>query len=85
MKTGKNKWVTSLLCGAIFVFFLGVYTKIIWQSGFDAGADVSQCLIATFSKDGPAPKHADMADSGCQRAKAYESNPLWILRRRSGG
>jgi hypothetical protein len=56
-----------------------VYTKVVWQSGFDAGADTSLCVGASlllndgkFKEDEPA----------CQRIEAYKSNPLWLFRRR---
>lgn len=59
---------------------IGGWTKYVWQTGFDQGADVSGCVIASLENDG---KFA--TDSGfCKSAKRGESNPLWLLRRRDG-
>ncbi len=56
------------------------YTKLIWQSGFDQGADVSLCLVQSYIQyDG---EKVAANEPSCQRAKEYQSNPLWILRRR---
>lgn len=60
------------------------FAKAVWQSGFDQGADVSLCVIATFQNAKDDPIKLDMAEPACKRAKAYESNPLWLLRRRGG-
>ena len=60
------------------------FAKAVWQSGFDQGADVSQCIIATFANADDDPIKLDMTEPACTRAKAYESNPLWLLRRRGG-
>lgn len=64
---------------------LCIYTKAVWQSGYDAGADVNGCLIATFAKYGDLDHGADEDDPQCVRAGQYEHNPLWVLRRRNGG
>lgn len=74
----------KLAIGLLIALALLGYTKIIWQSGFDAGADVMQCVIASFMKsDG---KQVDEMDKGCQRTKHYkETNPLWYLGRNNGG
>ncbi len=60
------------------------FAKVVWQSGFDQGADVSQCIIATFANAKDNPIKLDMTEPACKRAKAYESSPLWLLRRRNG-
>ena len=67
--------------GFAFVAALVGYTKVIWQSGFDDGADVSLCVGESMINNGG--KLATYAPA-CQRAKAYESSPLWLLRRRHG-
>jgi hypothetical protein len=55
------------------------YTKLIWQSGFDQGSDVTMCVIASIQNEG----HLAKDDVGCRGAEAYKSNPLWLLRRRA--
>lgn len=58
------------------------YTKVVWQSGFDDGADVSLCVgESLINNDGKLASY----HPACQRAKAYERHPLWLLRRRDGG
>jgi len=69
------------LVATFAIFALLGYTKLIWQSGFDQGADVADCVIASLQNGGK----LDRSDEGCQRADAYKRNPLWVLRRRSGG
>lgn len=54
------------------------YTKLIWQSGFDAGGDAVGCVIASLQNDGA----LDRASLFCRGAEAYKRNPLWALRRR---
>jgi len=59
------------------------YSKFVWQTGFDQGADVSLCIIASAQRFGNLAHGLDKSDPACQRAKEGESNPLWILRRRT--
>lgn len=74
------KWISLFVAGAMLTT---AYTKIIWQSGFDQGADVDGCVVASFQAAGPGETVAmAKSDPACIRAKAYESNPLWLLRRR---
>lgn len=72
------------LFGILFAIGAIGYTKIVWQSGFDQGADVSLCVVESMiaSEDGQPIGLAET--ESCDRAKAYESNPLWQLRRREG-
>lgn len=70
----------KLLIGAALVAVLLGYTKLVWQSAFDQGSDVTLCVIASMENDGKLAA----SDDGCKRAKSYERNPLWILRRRDG-
>lgn len=74
------------------VMFLAVgltllsYTKWVWQSAFDQGADVSMCIGASFAQSDGTTVTFAKNDPACVRAKAGERNPLWVVfRRRSGG
>lgn len=75
----RRIYITAVAIGALLGF-----TKAIWQSGFDQGADVSLCVVASFQRYGEKAVRVDPDDSSCQRAKGYERNPLWLLRRRGG-
>lgn len=75
-----NKLVRNFAIGVVIGVALMIATKLVWQSGFDQGSDVTLCVIASMENDG---KFA-ASDDGCKRAKAYERNPLWLLRRRNG-
>lgn len=71
----------KVLYGLGIALVLVIYTKVIWQSGFDQGADVSLCVVESMiASEGEVVSLAD--SETCKRAKAYESNPLWQLRRR---
>lgn len=75
-----KRWIIVLLCVAA----LSAYTKLIWQSGFDQGAAIALCTVASFQQGGDLITLAK-DDPACRDANAYEANPLWVLRRRSGG
>lgn len=85
MKNRLNPRVTTALVILLGMVMLLIYTKVIWQSGFDAGADTNGCVFASVVKYGDLSHGTDEADPACQRIKAYESSPLWVLRRRNGG
>lgn len=71
------------LFGILFAIGVVGYTKLVWQSGFDQGADVSLCVVESMiASEGDVVSLTD--SETCDRAKAYESNPLWQLRRRDG-
>lgn len=64
----------------VILLALVIYTKLIWQSGFDQGAAVSACVIESMlASEGEVVSLAD--SDACNDAKAYESNPLWNFRR----
>lgn len=63
--------------GVGMVLSLFLYTKQVWQSGFDQGADVDSCVIVSIINDGKLAKD----EPPCIRAKKYETNPYWLLRR----
>lgn len=70
---------------AAVVVLLG-YTKWVWQSAFDQGADVSMCIGASFAQSDGTTVTFAKSDPACIRAKAGERSPLWaVFRRRSGG
>ena len=73
---------TLYLIGFTIVF--GLYTRAVWLSGFDQGTDVSICVMLSLLSTGE-NEPVRLADAeSCQRARDYESNPLWLLRRRDG-
>lgn len=78
-------WLKYTICGLAACLLTAGYTKLIWQSGFDQGADVSLCLVSTFQNgpDNDGVTRLKTHDPACQRTNHYtRTNPLWILRRR---
>lgn len=76
--------MTRFLICISALFALAGYTKLVWQSGFDDGADVAICVKASFTKELRYSVVTVAKDPACARAHAYERNPLWAFRRRGG-
>ena len=60
------------------LILLVAYTRVIWLSGFDQGAAVAMCTIASILNEGELAEE----EPSCVDVKSYESNPLWQFRRR---
>lgn len=70
-----KKIAITVLC----VLALVGYTRLIWLSGFDQGADVALCVVDSY-REHNATQVADT--NACHRASDYQDNILWQLRRR---
>jgi hypothetical protein len=79
-KIGKRLMRKAAAIAALQAIALIFWTKVVWQSGFDQGSDVTPCVSAYF-ESGKDPKTLK-TDGGCRRASVYRANPLWALRRR---
>lgn len=62
------------------VVALAAYSKVLWMRGFDTGADVSLCVVASMQNGGK----LDTSSTSCRRAHDREDDPDWMLLRRRG-
>ena len=78
------KWLTLALQVLFFVLSMLWYTHVVWQSGFDDGADVALCAVTLFhdEKYGHGGETPALQTPACKGAEAYKHTPLWQFRTR---